>query len=765
MSDEQPAQQNLTSRQACELIERLTGQKPTSDQLRQWCRQGYIAPQELSPITLSHVRNRQGHYELTEEGVREFIKRKARREIDLVAFVKWCKRRSAVHRAKKIGATGDESDAETPQSGNEEPDKPQATPPQSIPDPDAPESSTDRADARCESLKTSTVQLDCKPAPSLVDELRTATIEIETGSQSLTHAVQPMGETPIAIPQPLPETATVTIKPATDHAQEGADSASPESTTTTGAIQTKTVSVPMIEEAETTEQAEFTETLEDHSPDVTEDGSAVGDESQYPLPPTDQQMDELEFEDSLDMAQQAATSDDAAIENESSFANGIFEAGQVERDQDASIFDLEELVAAEMLADPIEADAQDDVQTADESIASISLEDEPVCQLLESLSIDEAAPIEANEASDSSGEDKAPAEQEVGRASPAFSTQNALAPGKKESQKPKQPESGAECKLTPTESNTSNSQEPAYGPPESKSRPDAPPSESAPNAVDDDFAAGIDLTPPLPAETESPKLKTAPDPPPPPPQPPSAPKPEAANKNGTGKSKTKSQVPVPRPVVVKPLARKVETKQPDDSPGSGAPSLKTSSQAPGFAKKMVRRDDLDSLARAYAQFSSGNRDGNGKSSDAASESDPSKSATKASPVSPAIVDADADSLSKKDNLQAKSQALSVDVATTQNEGTTVALESPVDTDIEDLRSDEPRAESESDVDEDIQPQRRRARPVVQASRFLWAWVGAILIGGAGFGLSFLINDPFGAVALSSVAVAATGMSGLWWIGK
>jgi hypothetical protein len=73
------------------------------------------------------------------------------------------------------------------------------------------------------------------------------------------------------------------------------------------------------------------------------------------------------------------------------------------------------------------------------------------------------------------------------------------------------------------------------------------------------------------------------------------------------------------------------------------------------------------------------------------------------------------------------------------------------------------AKTESRPVQTQEPDRRRA--AAQVSRYLWLWVAAIAIGWACFGVSFVIKDDFAVIALSSIAVAATGMSGLWWTGK
>ena len=232
----QPSDRTLNTRQVCELVQRLTGRAPTQDQVRQWCRKGYIAPQELAPIYLEHIRNRQGHYEMTETAVRRFIQQRARREADLVAFVKWCNQQAAANRTQPPGV----DDTPTPKT-HAPPKQPPPPAPPTAP-PHTPVPVAQQPGSRIQ--PTTTVQVtptadpsppvQPKPAPPRTREPQPRAANPAPTTPTAPHAPavppaqpQPAKAQPIARPasQPAPSGTTASAaqpKPATTQPQPAA---------------------------------------------------------------------------------------------------------------------------------------------------------------------------------------------------------------------------------------------------------------------------------------------------------------------------------------------------------------------------------------------------------------------------------------------------------------------------------------------------------------------------------------------------------------
>jgi hypothetical protein len=200
--------------------------------------------------------------------------------------------------------------------------------------------------------------------------------------------------------------------------------------------------------------------------------------------------------------------------------------------------------------------------------------------------------------------------------------------------------------------------------------------------------------------------------------------------------------------------------QPNNNGGSPHPTPRTKSPAPRRTKAR-HSARLDQLAKAYAAYTAG-----AATAPPETIAEPKTGEAKKSPRHPSSkTEADTAKTealtppSKRRDLEPETKA--PDRATTINN---IATHQAKDT------SHKPAATSkgpelESDSTSLHTNNGVRSRAAAQVSRYLWLWVSAIVIGWLCFGLSFMVNDDFGVIALSSVTVAATGMSGLWWTGK
>ena len=84
----------LSTRDACGVFEQITGSRPIPQDVRSWCKTGLFDVPGQDAVVLEHVRNKRGHYRITELAVRSFVTQKHKRETELAEFKAWQTRRT-----------------------------------------------------------------------------------------------------------------------------------------------------------------------------------------------------------------------------------------------------------------------------------------------------------------------------------------------------------------------------------------------------------------------------------------------------------------------------------------------------------------------------------------------------------------------------------------------------------------------------------------------------------------------------------------------
>ena len=848
MQPKDPSDNVLTTRQVSELVEELVGKRPTAEQIREWCRQGYVAPEELPPIHLEHVRNRQGHYEITEESVRRFIELRHRRETNLLAFVKWCKQRSVqLHEkdsAKSDAATSEESDAADDEPGPaakeaaDAADAPEAT--ETITLPVATEPERPGGDEVCDSLPRDELHAPIE-APESVKQPATTTETIDLKIDSSTEST--------------PDELTESPIKATDARSLSQDEIDQALSPPDDLLAAE--SMPAIEEAnraiseellcelvvddieEETEDDFFSSFIEDESQEAddadvedieTEDDprestlaiAEKGDESKkQPEPPVTSDAEEsddfgygliepdapepepvildnefAEPEISAPVTSEAVISalgipETAIVEvapepddefssftdlspldveskkgrfnawskpkvrrtapadasrdarghtpqesnqtptpdmiEDDAFSAGVFESVQVQKGPESArsaewTTDLDFDAVDDATPDDLAPDIPAPEEAESETMAATPTPDQPIAAVLDEGVIDELpddAPVEAF--ADDSDEKNAVAQVDA--------SQTEIDPV------PETPETTAADAMADM-----------TGDEDSDSPDDAEPFAAR------RFSPTLSLPPIKPLAPDSPL------------------RPDAAKKRPDfGPPRVSSPLRPDVPDIKPPAGAKKEAAE------SAAPATPTRESVShranaGKPKKSVQ---LDQLAKAYATFSAGaasakaDRDTEGganRRTDRAIDRDSDRNigpSDDKSADAPAHAEAES-----RDPVAAEPAPAPKPQTANRKERRPVAGEG-----IEDPATYGGAGSVASAIG--IQSgagaidanRRTRVRTEAQPSRYLWLWVAAIVIGWAGFGASFMVRDDFGVIALSSIAIAAIGMSGLWWTGK
>jgi len=678
----------LTTRQVSDLIEELVGKRPTADQIREWCRQGYVAPEELPPIHLEHVRNRMGHYEITEESVRRFVEMRRRRETNLLAFVKWCRQRSA-----ELQSKGNAESAASPRDPIKNNDDEPAQEP------------TD------DSIAAETTTVDDMGEP---DAPRDPASQSPTPAMGAESPRPPDGD-PVTVSQPI------IAQPTTQSRPTGA--APPIMAKAADAFAEDLLDQLVVEETgEDVEDDFFNTFAEDDQCDADSDETSL-------------------IDDDTDDMDRAPTGYGAA--------NAIIDDAGVSPETDLPEPDLPQ--PQRVTAKSSKSECFDDEQPAELFDAFGSLDEQPV----DHLHRKRRHGFRSRRAGRS-------------HASPQHSQSSNEKPAIRETHDP--------VRTDPIEVDSFSAG--IFGTVEKVHRPqgsvkvlaDANNTDSV--ALTNDIAevdtrdsvALIAEAPPAVGQTPAPEsIKND--------EPINQPEP-VAEPTAVESVTTPTQLIAPTLLLppIKPLppnspllpsfgrARvssplRPDAQAPKKSIAKSTQNQTATAQPPRRSKTPTSQArhsaQLDQLAAAYAAFASGAAPAVADLDVPTDTREADESPAKSSPRTE----------SPRRNIAQELQSLQSPTGDYANAPkaaplTSRAAETPSPRPAIELQPRAPRTQNSD-----------HPRAAAQVSRYLWLWVAAIAIGWACFGVSFMIKDDFGVIALSSIAVAATGMSGLWWTGK
>lgn len=685
MQAKDPSDNVLTTRQVSDLIEELVGKRPTADQIREWCRQGYVAPEELPPIHLEHVRNRMGHYEITEESVRRFVEMRRRRETNLLAFVKWCRQRSAELQSK----------------GNAESD---ASPPNPIKDNDDEPAQESTDDA----IATETATVDDMGEP---DARR------EPASQSPTPAMDDESPRP-PDGDPVTVSESIIAQPTTQSRPTG--SAAPIMAEAADAFAEDPLDPLVVEEAgEDVEDDFFNTFIEDDQCDANSvetslidddtddmdraptgysaanaiiDDAGVSPETDLPepdLPQPQRVTAESSKTECFDDEQPAELIDAFGSFDEQPGDHPHRKRGRGFRSRRAGRSHASPQHSQSSNEKPAIRETHDPVQTDPDEVDSFSAGIFGTAEKVHRPQGSVKAQGTVKVIADSNNTDSVALTNEIAevdtRDSVALIAEAPPAVGE-----------------TPAPESIKNDE--PINQPEPVAEPTAAESETTPTPP---IAPTLFLPPIKPLAPNSPLLPSF------------------------GRARVSSPLrpdaQAPKKSIAKSTANQTATTQPPRR--SNTPTVQARHSA-----------QLDQLAAAYAAFASGA---------APAVADPGvPTDTRESKESPKNKTSSPGTESSQRNIAQEVQSLQRPTGDYANAPKAAPLPSRM------AETPSPRTQKSD-----------RPRAAAQVSRYLWLWVAAIAIGWACFGVSFVIKDDFGVIALSSIAIAATGMSGLWWTGK